>query len=145
MDIKADDEIAFVIPGEEGEYRGVVVKTPDSEGFSDIEVYVPGFPYGDTVAVDAKQITARVLYSNAGLSSFEDALKVEYWDEDARRILVGWVYDIDTANREIVIMARGRTFSRFPEELRIIPPPRLCENGTGRNGKERSDEPSDQR
>lgn len=61
---------------------------------------------------------------------------MEYWDEDTRRVLVGWVYEIDSANREIIIKARGKTFARFPEELRIVPPPRLSEGQARRDGEE---------
>lgn len=144
MDFEVDDEIAFTIPGEEGEFRGVVAEIGEDAGGPALAVYLPGFPYGETVMVCPRQVTAKVLYSNAGLSRFDIAEKVEYYDEDARRVLLAWVYDIDTQNREIVVMARGKKFSRFPEELRIIPPPRLCEGRTERNGKERADEPNDQ-
>ena len=136
MDFKVDDEIAFAIPGEDGEFRGIVTEIGDDAGEPVLAVYLPGFPCGDTVAVRAKEVTAKILYSNAGLARFEIAEKVEYYDEDARRVLVGWVYEIDSANREIVILARGRKFSRLPEELRIIPPPRLCEEQAGRDREE---------
>ena len=125
--LKVGDEIEFVVP-DTGEFQGVVTEIAEQDaGAPVLAVYVPAFPCGKTVSVYPEEVTAKILYSNAGLYLFEIAEKVEYWDEDARRVLVGWVYEIDSANREVIIKARGRTFSRFPEELHIIPPPRLCD------------------
>ena len=142
--LKIDDEIAFVIPGEDGEFRGIVTEILEKdEGAPALSVYLPDFPHGRCVTVYPEEVTAKIFYSNAGLSRFEIAEKVEYYDDDARRICMAWVYEIDTANREIVVLARGKTFSRFPEELRLIPPPRLsadkaglCEEQARRDGEE---------
>jgi hypothetical protein len=136
-----DDEILFVAQDREGELRGVITAVTEDAGMPLYEVYVPDFPLGETVLVRRSEITFKILCSNTGLSAFEIADKVEYWDEEARRVCVGWVYEIDTQHREIVVLARGKRFSRFPEELRIVPPPRLRGK---RDRKEMSDEQSDQ-
>lgn len=134
--LKSDDEISFVIPGEEGEFNGVVVQIFDQDGAPALTAYLPGFPRGAYVTVLPEQVTAKILYSNAGLYRFDVTEKVEYYDEDARRVCMAWVYEIDSANREIVVWARDKMFSRFPEELRIVPPPRLCEEQARRDREE---------
>lgn len=140
--LKVDDEISFVIPGEEGEFNGIIVQISAQDGAPALTMYLPDFPSGRYVTVLPGQVTAKILYSNVGLSRFEVADKVEYYNEKARRICSAWVYEIDQGHREIVIVARDKIFSRLPEELRIVPPPRSGASGTERR---ETDESSDQR
>lgn len=66
--LKIDDEVAFTVSGEEGEFKGVVTEIlKDDEGAPALSVYLPGFPRGIYVTVYPKEITAKILYSNAGL------------------------------------------------------------------------------